>query len=82
MTYLVTLNLNQNERTLAYITNLFAMLSNVTVDGDYGIITISPKNNLYAIRVLTDVDTDELGSIKEIGNVREIYQDSPVSTCA
>jgi hypothetical protein len=82
MTYLVTLTLNQNERTLASVRKIFSDVAGVTIDYDYGIVTISPKRNLYAIRV-SSVDPDGLRSIEtEISKVEGIiYEDSPISTC-
>jgi hypothetical protein len=81
MTYLVTLTLNQNERALASVMKIFSDVKDVTIDYDYGIVTISPKRNLYAIRV-SIVDPNRLRSIEtEIGKVEGIYEDSPISTC-
>ncbi len=81
MTYLVTLTLNQNERTLAFVRKIFLDAKDVTVDDDYGVVTISPKRNLYAIRV-SSVDPDGVRSIEtEISEVEGVYEDSSISTC-
>jgi hypothetical protein len=59
----------------------FSAVAGATIDYDYGIVTISPKKNLYAIRV-SNVNPDELSSIKtEISKVEGIYEDSPIYTC-
>ena len=79
--YLVTLNLSRNEKTIEHIRSLLSTVRNITIDDEYGIVLISDKRDLYAVRVIGEVNTNELKLIKtEIKEVYGVSLDSRVSS--
>lgn len=63
MRYLVTLQLESPNNSLEYVKQLSG-IRDLEIDEDYGIVPISPKRNLYVIRVTGDVDANQLMSIQ------------------
>ncbi len=69
---LITLHLLPGENTLQYVKQLPG-LEELDIDENYGLVIISPKRNLYTIRVSGDIDADKLRSIQP--KVEGIYAD-------
>lgn len=59
--YLVTLQLKSDQNSLEDIKE-FPGLKNVEIDENYGLINVSPKRNLYVIRVKGYLDPEQLMS--------------------
>ncbi|MBW4621037.1 MAG: hypothetical protein KME17_16985 [Cyanosarcina radialis HA8281-LM2] len=55
MRYLITLELQTPNNSLAYVEQL-AGFDDLEIDIDRGLVLISPKRNLYAIYVLGNLD--------------------------
>lgn len=70
--YLVTLHLSPGENTLQHVKQLPG-LNEVKIDEDYGLIAISPKRNLYTIRVSGEIDANRLMSLQP--KVKGIFAD-------
>ena len=62
MRYLITLYLLPPHNTFDQVKRLPA-LQGLHIDEDYGLVLISPKRNLYTIRVLGEVDPEHLQSL-------------------
>ncbi len=76
VTSLITLHLLPGENTLKYIRQLPG-LEKLDIDENYGLVLISPKRNLYTIRVSGDIDSDKLLSIQP--KVKGIYPDVKIT---
>ncbi|MCF6148327.1 MAG: hypothetical protein E3K37_06680 [Candidatus Kuenenia sp.] len=76
MRYLITLHLQPGENTLPYAKQLSG-LKGLEIDEDYGLVPISPKRNLYTIRVTGDIDPDKLMSVQP--EVKGVYADIKIS---
>ena len=76
MRYLITLHLLHDENTLQCVKQLPG-LNELKIDEDYGLVPISPKRNLYTIRVLGDLDSDKLMSMQP--KVKGVYPDIRVA---
>jgi hypothetical protein len=63
MGYLITLELQAPYNSLESVRKL-AGLVDLEIDIDYGLVLISPKRNLYAIRVWGDLDPANLMSVQ------------------
>ncbi len=63
MQYLVTLHLKSPNNSLQYVKKLPGFIK-VEIDENYGLVPISPKRDLYVIRVSGDLDPAELMSIQ------------------
>ena len=74
--YLVTLHLLPEENTLEYVKELLG-LRELKIDEDYGLVLISPKRNLYTIRVSGDIDPDKLTSVQP--KVKGVYADMKIA---
>lgn len=74
--FLVTLFLQPGENTLQHIKQLPG-LEDLDIDEDYGLVAISPKRNLYTVRVRGDIDADRLLSIQP--KVKGIFADAKVA---
>ncbi len=70
--FLITLYLLPDENTIQFVRQLPG-LEEIEIDEDYGLIVISPKRNLYVIRVSGDVDPDKLMSIQS--KVKGVHTD-------
>ncbi len=70
--FLITLHLTTGENTLHHVKQLSG-LEGVDIDEDYGLVAISPKRNLYTIRVSGNIDAEKLISIQP--KVKGIYAD-------
>lgn len=77
MRYLVTLQLNRNQKSVEDVKHL-AGFQDVNIDNNYGVVTISPKRNLYAIRVLGNLDVNQLKATQP--KVQEIYGDTSIAS--
>jgi hypothetical protein len=75
-TSLITLHLLPGENTLDYVKQLLQN-ENLDIDDDYGLVVISPKRNLYTIRVSGDIDTKRL--LKRQPKVEGIYADAKIA---
>lgn len=73
---LITLHLQPDENRLQDIKQLSG-LEELDIDEEYGLVVISPKRNLYTIRVLGDLDAEKLMSIQP--KVKGVYADLRVS---
>ncbi len=69
---LVTLYLLPGENTMEYVKQLPG-LEKLDIDKDYGLVVISPKRNLYTIRVLGEIDAEKLMSTQP--KVKGVYVD-------
>jgi len=76
MRYLITLQLLTGENTLESVKKLPG-LKELKIDEDYGLVLISPKRNLYTIRVSGDLDSDTLMSVQP--KVKGVYADVKVA---
>jgi hypothetical protein len=74
--FLVTLHLLTDENTLEYVKQLPG-IRQLNIDEDYGLVLISPKRNLYTIRVSGDIDPDNLMSIQR--KVKGVYADLKIA---
>lgn len=80
MRYIVTLKLTPPSNSLDTVRNLPGF-KEVLVDEAYGLVPISPKRNLYVIRVLGDLDPTELMSIQpEVTGVHGDLKIEPFDT--
>lgn len=76
MKYLITLELLPNENELQAVKEMNG-LKTLDIDESYGLVLISPKRNLYTIRVAGRVDADEL--MTQQSKVKGVYPDVRVS---
>jgi len=76
MRYLITLQLLTGENTLESVKKLPG-LKELKIDEDYGLVLISPKRNLYTIRVSGDLDSDTLMPVQP--KVKGVYADVKVA---
>ena len=75
-TSLITMHLLPGENTLDYVKKLLHN-ENLDIDDGYGLVVISPKRNLYTIRVSGDIDTNKL--LKRQKKVKGIYADAKIA---
>ena len=75
MHYLITLQLQSPNNSLEYVKQL-AGFKDVEIDETYGLVLISPKRNLYVIRVSGDLDADQLMSTQP--EVKGVHRDVKV----
>lgn len=68
--FLIKLYLLPNESTIQFVKQLPG-LKEIEIDEDYGLVVISPKRNLYVVRVSGDIDSDKLMSIQP--KVKGVY---------
>ncbi len=73
---LITLHLLPGENTLQYVKQLSGF-EKLNIDEGYGLVSISPKRNLYTIRVSGDIDADKLLSRQP--KVKGIYADVKIA---
>jgi hypothetical protein len=73
--FLITLYLLPNENTIQFVKQLPGF-KEIEIDEDYGLIVISPKRNLYVVRVSGDIDPDKLMSIQP--KVKGVHTDVKV----
>jgi hypothetical protein len=76
MRYLITLSLLPHESSLEFVKQ-FPGFEEIEIDEDYGLVLISPKRNLYTIRVLGDLDHDKLMAVQP--KVKGIHGDVRVA---
>ena len=76
MRYMITLQLLADENTLERVKKLPG-INELEMDEDYGLVLISPKRNLYTIRVSGDIDPDKLMSMQP--KVKGVYGDVRVA---
>jgi hypothetical protein len=63
MQYLVTLHLQPPNNSLEYVKQLSG-IRELEIDENYGLVLISPKRELYVIRVTGDLEPNHLMSIQ------------------
>jgi hypothetical protein len=63
MQYLITLYLEPPNNSMEYVQQLSG-IRDLKIDANYGLVPISPKRNLYVIRVIGDIDANHLMSIQ------------------
>jgi hypothetical protein len=73
--YLVTLELTSDQSSLEYVKELPG-LANLQVDEKFGVINISPKENLYVIRVSGELDPEQLMSNQP--QVKAVHGDAKI----
>lgn len=63
MQYLITLYLEPPNNSMEYVQQLSG-IRDLKIDANYGLVPISPKRNLYVIRVIGDIEPNHLMSIQ------------------
>jgi hypothetical protein len=81
MVHLVTLKLAPPHNTLRHVRGL-PVLENLAVDEAYGLVAISPKRNLYVIRVSGEIDRDSLLAVAEVHAVHADVRIAPFEPTA
>ncbi len=76
--YLIKLQLSQRNNTFEYVRRIPG-LDTLTIDEDYGIVSISPKRGLYVIRVLDDIDINRIRALPEVRGVYGEVRIAPIS---
>jgi len=76
MSSLIVLSLSPDEANLNYVKNLPG-LKELNIDDNYGLVLISPKRGLYAIRVNGEIDLEKLRAIQP--KVKGVYPDTPIA---
>jgi hypothetical protein len=76
MNYLITLHLSPPHNSLDYVKTLDG-IKDLNIDEDYGLVLISPKQNLYVIRVSGDVDYQKLMAIQPL--VKGVHGDVKIA---
>jgi hypothetical protein len=75
--YLITLQLIPPDNTLEHVRRIRG-LDEIDIDQDYGIVSISPKRNLYVIRVKGDIDVDRIRGLPEVKGVHGDVKIAPI----
>ena len=73
---MIKLELEPGEASLARVSELDG-IKDFTIDEGFGLICISPKRNLYTIRVSGDVDRDALMAVQP--KVKGVYGEVKIS---
>lgn len=68
MSYLVTLELVPPHNTLEHVRAL-PVLRELMIDAPYGLVSISPKRNLYVVRVNGPIEPDRLMTVPQVKGV-------------
>lgn len=68
MRFLITLKLTPEVSTFEHALSLLKPLG-LEVDVDYGLVMISPKRNLFVVRVEGDISEDALSALSEFVGV-------------
>jgi hypothetical protein len=76
MRYLITLNLPPPNNSLEYVKQLDG-IKDLEIDEDYGLVLISPKRDLYVIRVSGDIDSQKLMTIQPL--VKGVHGDLKIA---
>ncbi|NEO64866.1 MAG: hypothetical protein F6J98_32505 [Moorea sp. SIO4G2] len=76
MRYLITLNLPPPNKSLEFVKQLDG-IKDLEIDEDYGLILISPKRDLYVIRVSGDMDSQKLIAIQPL--VKGVHGDIKIA---
>lgn len=76
MNYLVTLHLLPPQNCLAEV-KVLAGIKDLNIDENYGLVLISPKRNLYVIRVSGDLDQQQLMAVQPL--IKGIHGDVKIS---
>jgi hypothetical protein len=66
--YNIKLQLFPPNNTFDYVHRIPG-LDALTIDEDYGIVSISPKRGLYVIRVLGEIDINRIRALPEVKGV-------------
>jgi hypothetical protein len=75
MQHLITLHLEPPNNSLEYVKQLPG-IKDLEIDENYGLVLISPKRNLYVIRVSGDINPNHLMSIQPA--VKGVHGDTQV----
>ena len=73
--YIIAVRLDRNHILLQGIANELMKLG-ICIDKKYGVITIDPRDNLYAIRATGNIENLEQARAK-LPQIEEFYYDSP-----
>ncbi len=65
MRYLITLHLSPPNNSLNYVKQLDG-IKDLNIDEDYGLVLISPKRDLYVIRVSGEMDSQKLMAMQPL----------------
>lgn len=76
MNQLVTLELEPTDNTLEYARAL-PVLRELEIDISYGLVCISPKRNLYVVRVNGPIEQERLMAVPQ---VKGVHGDPKIST--
>ena len=76
MRYLITLNLPPPNNSLSYVRQLDG-IKDLEIDENYGLVLISPKRDLYVIRVSGEIDPQSLMAIQPL--VKGVHGDIKVA---
>lgn len=76
MRYLITLHLPPPNNSLNYVKQLDG-IKDLNIDEDYGLVLISPKRDLYVIRVSGDIDSQKLMSMQPL--VKGVHGDPKIA---
>ena len=77
MRYLITLRLSPPHTTLEYAQDLLEPLG-LRIDTQYGLVSISPKRNLYVVRVLGEISEEALNALVEVVGVHGDIKIAPI----
>ena len=77
--YLIKLQLIPPENTLDHVRHMRG-LGDLDIDQDYGIVSISPKRNLYVTRVRGEIDVDRIRALPEVKGVYGDLHVAPIKT--
>lgn len=66
--YIIKLKLAQPNNTLEHVRHIRG-LDGLDIDEDYGLVSISPKRDLYVIRVSDDININKVRVLPEVKGV-------------
>lgn len=76
--YLIKLQLVPPKNTLDYARRIPG-LDALEIDEGYGLVSISPKRGLYVIRVLGDIDANQIRTLPEVKGVYGDVRIEPIN---
>lgn len=81
MQQIITFQLSPPNNSLSYVQSLPAM-SEVEIDESYGLVQISPKRQLYVVRVSGPIDQDSVLAIPEVKGIYGDVNIAPITPAA
>ncbi len=75
--HMIKLQLSPPNNTIDYVRRIPG-LNTLSVDEEYGLVLISPKRGLYVIRVLGDIDVEQIRTIPEVEGVYGDVRIAPI----